>query len=166
MRVPLGEKNMEDDIRKITTEEKETLNPHMLKCINCGVPAVFYVNRRRVCSDQICMDKYRHMRSESRTSAVKQRIYDAKWDLRKARLWQNRRGVSLMPRYLSLLHGRMSYDINAFEDRMDIEAVAKEISEWQQIRRLAIASLEEVENELMEAHKAKLEEYIEYLQEE
>lgn len=48
MRVPLGEKNMEDDIRKITTEEKEALNPYMLKCINCGVSAVFYVNRRRV----------------------------------------------------------------------------------------------------------------------
>ena len=157
---------MEDDIKKITDEEKETLHPRMLKCINCGVPAVFYVNRSRVCSDQICMDKYRHMRSGSRTSAVKQRIYDAKWDLRKARFWQNRRGVNLMPRYLSLLHGRNSTTIDAFEDRMDIEAVAKEISEWQQTRRLAIASLEEVENELMEAHKAKLEEYIEYLQEE
>ena len=50
---------MEDDIIKITTEEKETLNPHMLKCINCGAPAELYVNNTRVCSDTVCVNKYR-----------------------------------------------------------------------------------------------------------
>ena len=50
---------MENDIRKITTEEKETLNPRMLKCVNCGVPAELYVNNKRVCSDTVCVNVYR-----------------------------------------------------------------------------------------------------------
>ena len=47
---------MEDDIRKFT--DKENLNPNMLKCINCGEPAEFYVNNNRVCSDTVCVNAY------------------------------------------------------------------------------------------------------------
>ena len=56
---------MEDDIRKITTEEKETLNPRMLKCVNCGVPAELYVNNTRVCSDTVCVNVYRHQKYDN-----------------------------------------------------------------------------------------------------
>lgn len=40
-------------------EDKEALHPNMLKCVNCGEPAAFHVNGKRVCSDTACVNKYR-----------------------------------------------------------------------------------------------------------
>ena len=39
-------------------EDKEGLHPNMLKCINCGEPAVFHVNGNRVCFDKVCFNRY------------------------------------------------------------------------------------------------------------
>ena len=39
-------------------DDKEAPHPNMLKCINCGEPAVFYVNGKRVCFDKVCFNKY------------------------------------------------------------------------------------------------------------
>ena len=39
-------------------DDKEALHPNMLKCINCGEPAAFHVNGKRVCSDEVCVGKY------------------------------------------------------------------------------------------------------------
>ena len=39
-------------------DDKEALHPNMLKCVNCGEPAVFYVNGKRVCSDKVCFNRY------------------------------------------------------------------------------------------------------------
>jgi hypothetical protein len=72
---------MEDDIRKITTEEKETLNPRMLKCINCGAPAELYVNNTRVCSDTVCVNKYR---LKDLDNNLPRRIRDAELSLERA----------------------------------------------------------------------------------
>jgi hypothetical protein len=58
------------------------------------------------------------------------------------------------------------FKVRRIEDTMDIEAVAKKISKWQQARRSRLERLEEAENELIEAHKTELKEYKEYLQEE
>tara|TARA_X000001036_G_C20593198_1_gene771706 strand:- start:863 stop:1258 length:396 start_codon:yes stop_codon:yes gene_type:complete len=69
---------MENDIKKITTEEKETLNPRMLKCVNCGVPAELYVNNKRVCSDTVCVNVYRH---EKYDNNLRWQINDAANDL-------------------------------------------------------------------------------------
>ena len=30
----------------------------MLKCVNCGEPAVFYVNGKRVCFDKVCFNRF------------------------------------------------------------------------------------------------------------
>lgn len=154
---------MEDSINKITN--RENLHPNMLKCVNCGAPAEFYVNNTRVCSDRICTDKYRHMRSESRVSNAKQRIQDAKFSIRRLRL-ESSFDERNKPQYLRAIIGVPYFDVRRMEDTMDIEAVAKEVSEWQQARRSRLEQLEQAENELIEAHKAKLKEYKEYLQEE
>jgi len=69
---------MENDIRKITTEEKETLNPRMLKCVNCGVPAELYVNNNRVCSDTVCVNVYRLV---DWNTSLRHLIRDAAWRL-------------------------------------------------------------------------------------
>lgn len=159
---------MIDTINEITN--RENLHPNMLKCVNCGAPAEFYVNTTRVCSDRICTDKYRHIESESRVSNANQRIYDAKFNLRRINfyLWQDERhDKRKQPQYLKAVTGSsLQFNVGRMEDTMDIEAVAKEVSEWQQARRSRLEQLEEAENELIEAHRAKLKEYKEYLQEE
>ncbi len=154
----------EDRINKITN--RENLHPNMLKCVNCGAPAEFYVNNTRVCSDRICTDKYRHLRSESRVSNAKQRIQDARFSLRRLH-FESFFDERNKPQYLRAIIGSsLRFDVSRIEDTMDIEAVAKEVSEWQQARRSRLEQLEQAETELIEAHKAKLKEYKEYLQEE
>ena len=39
-------------------DDKEALHPNMLKCVNCGEPAAFHVNGKRVCSDEVCVRRY------------------------------------------------------------------------------------------------------------
>jgi len=73
---------MENDIRKITTEEKETLNPRMLKCVNCGVPAELYVNNKRVCSDTVCVNVYSVVEWNNHLPSL---IRDAEWSLSRVR---------------------------------------------------------------------------------
>jgi hypothetical protein len=156
---------MKDNINKITN--RENLHPNMLKCVNCGAPAEFYVNNTRVCSDRICTDKYRRRGSESRVSNAKQRIYDAKFNLRRLHL-ESYIDLRSQPKYLRAMTGSPidQFKVRRIEDTMDIEAVAKKISKWQQARRSRLERLEEAENELIEAHKTELKEYKEYLQEE
>ena len=71
---------MEDDIRKITTEEKETLNPRMLKCVNCGVPAELYVNKIRVCSDTVCVNV--HSLEDNLRWQINRAAYNLSWCVR------------------------------------------------------------------------------------
>ena len=130
---------MEDDIRKITTEEKETLNRRMLKCVNCGVPAELYVNNKRVCSDTVCVNVYRH----EKFVRLPWRIMDAE-----------RRLSRLVTAYRKLPRRPFSYEGKRKCDKWD---------EHEKRLATAITNAKRSLNELIEERTKR---YQEYLQEE
>ena len=149
MRVPLGEKNMEDDIRKITTEEKETLNPRMLKCVNCGVPAELYVNNKRVCSDTVCVNVYRH---EKYDNNLPWRIMDA--ERRLSRCVTAHRELPRRP-------------VNIWEPKNYCYAGAKwECDKWDEREKRLATAITNAKRSLNELIEERTKRYQEYLQEE
>ena len=140
---------MENDIRKITTEEKETLNPRMLKCVNCGVPAELYVNNKRVCSDTVCVNVYSVVEWNNHLPSL---IRDAEWSLSRVR-----KEYGELPRRPVWLPRPTSYYYASAKKKRD---------DWDEHeKRLAtrVANAERWLNELFEEQTKR---YQEYLQEE